>query len=123
MSMYRRSAPILVLVATAFPALAEVSDKIEEGQPGVRIVTGLVLLLLAIAATSHWRRVLLLWPLALLWGWASIGEAWEWRHALRREGALGLLWEFGLTATSMICCPPLFAGIAWKLQREAPHSD
>jgi hypothetical protein len=88
-----RFAPILVPVAVAYPALAEVSDKLEESQPAVRIITGLVLLLLAIAATSHWRRALLLWPLALLWGWALIDEAWEWGHALRREGALGPLWS------------------------------
>lgn len=121
--MSRRSAPILVLAAASFPALAEVSDKIEESQPAARIITGLILLLLAIAATSHWRRALLLWPLALLWGWASINAAWEWGQALRREGALGLLWEFNLTAMLMVLCPPLLAGIAWRVQRKAARSE
>lgn len=122
MSMRHRSALILILVAAAFPASAEVSDKFEESWPAVRVTTGVILMLLAVAATSHWRRALLLWPLALLWGWALIDEIWEWGGALQREGALGLLWETAMSAASMALCPPLFAGIAWSLQRKEAQS-
>lgn len=122
MSMRHRSALILILVAAAFPACAEVSDKFEENWPTVRVITGVIFLLLAIAATSHWRRALLLWPLALLWGWALIDEIWAWGGVLRREGASGLLWETGMSAALMAFCPPLFAGIAWSLQRKEAQS-
>lgn len=123
MPVHRGAAPVLVLLASAAPVLAEVADKVEEGQPAARIVTALVLLLLAVAAASHWRRALLLWPVALAWGWASIDGVWDLAGALRREGASGLLWESGLTAAAMVLCPPLFAGIAWKLRAPTGGPD
>ena len=110
---------LVALLASTIPvsaALAEVSDKIAGSREHGWMITGVLLLLSALAAASGWHRALLLWPVTLLWGLIALGEVWEWRDSLQQEGATDLLWGGCLTAAAMLLGPPLFAVVAWRRQ-------
>ncbi len=115
--MAGRASIVLAVILAAGPALAEVSDKIDETRAEYGIVTGILLLITALAAASGGRRWLLLWPVTLIWGQIEFWTVWEWFDEIRRDESLSLLWESGAAVAALLLAPPLFAGLARRRHR------
>ncbi|QRE77538.1 hypothetical protein [Methylobacterium aquaticum] len=114
---------IFTTIVPASTALAEIADKVEDARAHHVTVSAVLLLFTALAATSGWRRALLLWPLTLVWGMIAFGAVWEWREELQRDGASALLWEGGAMGAAMLLGPPLSAVLAQRWQRRRVRAD
>ncbi len=109
--------PLAIVACAADPAVAEVSDKVEETLAGLRIGTCALLFATGVAAVAGWRRILPLWPVTALWGLIATGTDWEWHEELWREGRFVLLSEGVLTGAAMLLAPPLFTALARRWRR------